>query len=253
MKTLTIIKGNLLLLILSLVLPCAAASKDDKPDPALAHQLGLSVQELQKLRARYPLSQEALLGASAMQIQTMLWDAEHPEIDRHAEAQKFHQLHLKDEHGNIDPHGLARALKQHYNNGHHYGYDRGRNPHGDDEDDGEDDEGDLMPVFPDPSTNQPSSGDPVPFYAGIQNTNWTWLGPGNIGGRVRSIVIHPTQTNVMWAGGVDGGVWKTINSGASWFPLNDFMGNLAIACLIMDPSDTNVMYAGTGEGTYNAD
>ena len=253
MKTLTIIKRNLLLLILSLVLPCAAASKDDKPDPALAHQLGLSVQELQKLRARYPLSREALLGASTMQIQTMLWDAEHPEIDKHAEAQKFQAQHLKDEHGNIDPRGLARALKQHYNNGHHYGYDRGRNPHGDDEDDEEEDEGDLMPEFPDPSTNQPGFGDPMPFYAGIQNTNWTWLGPGNVGGRVRAIVIHPTQTNVMWCGGVDGGVWKTVNAGTSWFPLNDFMGNLAIASLVMDPFDTNVFYAGTGEGTYNAD
>ena len=251
MKTLTIIKCNLILLILALLLPCAAASNDNKPDPTLAHQLGLSVQQLQKLRARYPLSREALLAASAMQIQTMLWDAEHPEIDKHAEAQKFHKLHLQDEHGNIDPRGLARALKQHYNNGHHYGYDRGRNPHG--EDDEEDDEGDLFPVLPDPSTNQPGFGEPMPFYAGIQNTNWTWLGPGNIGGRVRSIVIHPTQTNTMWAGGVDGGVWKTTNGGTSWFPLNDFMGNLAIASLIMDPSDTNVFYAGTGEGTYNAD
>jgi PKD repeat protein len=251
MKTLTITKCNLLLLLLSLALPCSAASNAEKPDPALAHQLGLSVQQLQKLRARYPLSREALLGASEMQIQTMLWDAEHPEIDKHAEEQKFRAQHLKDEHGNIDPRGLARALKQHYNNGHHYGYDRGGNPHGDD---GEgDDEGDLLPVFPDPSTNQPGFGDPMPFYAGIQNTNWTWLGPGNIGGRIRAIVIHPTATNVMWCGGVDGGVWKTINSGTSWFPLNDFMGNLAIASLIMDPSDTNVFYAGTGEGTYNAD
>jgi PKD repeat protein len=253
MKTPIILKCNILLLYFALLLPCAAASNDNKPDPALAHQLGLSVQQLQTLRERYPLNREALLAASPMQIQTMLWDAEHPEIDKHAEAQKFHQLHLKDEHGNIDPHGLARALKQHYNNGHHYGFDRGRNPHGEDEDDGEDDEGDLMPEFPDPSTNQPGFGDPMPFYAGIQNTNWTWLGPGNIGGRVRSIVIHPTQTNTMWAGGVDGGVWKTTNGGTSWFPLNDFMGNLAIASLLMDPADTNVFYAGTGEGTYNAD
>jgi PKD repeat protein len=244
MKTPIILKCNILLLFFALLLPCAAASNDEKPDPALAHQLGLNVQQLQRLRARYPLSREALLAASPMQIQTLLWDAEHPEIDKHAEAQKFQAQHLKDEHGNIDPRGLARALKQHYDNGHHYGQQR---------DDEEEDNGDLFPVLPDPSTNQPGSGDPMPFYAGIQNTNWTWLGPGNIGGRIRSIVIHPTQTNVMWCGGVDGGVWKTTNGGTSWFPLNDFMGNLAVACLIMDPTDTNVLYAGTGEGTYNAD
>src|SRR6266850_3958291 len=161
MKTPIILKCNILLLFFSLLLPCAAASYDGKPEPALAHQLGLSVRELQTLRARYPLSREALLAASPMQIQTLLWDAEHPEIDKHAEAQKYQAQHLKDEHGNIDPAGLARALKQHYNNGHHYGYDRGGNPHGDDEDEEEEDEGDLLPVLPDPSTNQPSSGDPM--------------------------------------------------------------------------------------------
>ena len=89
--------------------------------------------------------------------------------------------------------------------------------------------------------------------AGIDTNSWTWLGPGNIGGRVRCILIHPASTNTMWAGGVDGGVWKTLNGGASWFPLNDFMANLAVVSLVMDPTDPNVIYAGTGEGTYNID
>ena len=43
--------------------------------------------------------------------------------------------------------------------------------------------------------------------AGIDTNLWTWIGPGNIGGRIRAIVIHPTLTNTMWTGGVDGGVW----------------------------------------------
>src|SRR5215472_14260255 len=146
MKTPIILKCNILLVYFSLLLACAAASHDEKPEPALAHQLGLSVQELQALRARYPLSREALLAASPMQIQTLLWNAEHADIDLHAEAQKYQAQHLRDEHGNIDPAGLARALKQHYNNGHHYGQPR------------QDDEaanGDLFPVLPDPTTNQP--------------------------------------------------------------------------------------------------
>src|SRR5262249_9491731 len=35
--------------------------------------------------------------------------------------------------------------------------------------------------------------------------------------------------------------------------LNDFMGNLAIGCMLMDPTNPNVIYAGTGEGFSNAD
>src|SRR5262245_48017176 len=45
---------------------------------------------------------------------------------------------------------------------------------------------------------------------------WTQLGPGNIGGRTRALMIHPTSPNIMYAGGVAGGVWKTTNSGQSW-------------------------------------
>jgi hypothetical protein len=90
-------------------------------------------------------------------------------------------------------------------------------------------------------------------YAGLAAGDWTWLGPGNIGGRVRSIVIHPVQPNVWFAGSVSGGIWKTTNSGASWAPVDDFMGNLAVSSLVMHPLDPNVMYAATGEGFFNDD
>ncbi|HVR95308.1 MAG TPA: hypothetical protein VMW27_01750 [Thermoanaerobaculia bacterium] len=77
---------------------------------------------------------------------------------------------------------------------------------------------------------------------------WSSLGPGNIGGRTRNLVIDPRRPEVMYAGGVAGGVWKTTNGGESWFPLADLMGNLAVAALAMDPANSNVLYAGTGEG-----
>src|SRR5439155_1679385 len=39
-------------------------------------------------------------------------------------------------------------------------------------------------------------------------------------------------------------------SGASWFPLNDFMANLGVACMVMDPINADVIYAGTGDGFH---
>ena len=54
---------------------------------------------------------------------------------------------------------------------------------------------------------------------------WTQLGPNNIGGRTRALLIHPTNTSVMYAAGVSGGVWKTTNGGALWTPLADLMAN----------------------------
>jgi hypothetical protein len=84
--------------------------------------------------------------------------------------------------------------------------------------------------------------------AGVEPDSWTWLGPGNIGGRIRAIVIHPTSTNTMWVGSVSGGIWRTDNAGRSWFPVNDFLANLSVSTLVINPTNPNIMYAGTGEG-----
>lgn len=79
-------------------------------------------------------------------------------------------------------------------------------------------------------------------------TSWSALGPGNIGGRTRSILIDPTDPSVMYAGGVAGGVWKSTDGGASWNAADDMMLNLAVSSMAMDPADPTVLYAGTGEG-----
>ncbi|HSB26857.1 MAG TPA: sialidase family protein, partial [Pyrinomonadaceae bacterium] len=83
--------------------------------------------------------------------------------------------------------------------------------------------------------------------ASLTPTDWTWLGPGNIGGRIRSIVIDPNNANNMWVGSVGGGIWRTTNAGTSWSPVNDFLANLAVSTMVIDPSNPNIMYAGTGE------
>jgi BNR/Asp-box repeat len=82
---------------------------------------------------------------------------------------------------------------------------------------------------------------------------WLSLGPGNIGGRTRSLVGHPKNANVLWAGSVGGGVWRTDDGGQSWQPVDDFMANLAVTTIAIDPTNPNVLYAGTGEGFSNID
>ncbi len=82
---------------------------------------------------------------------------------------------------------------------------------------------------------------------------WEWLGPGNIGGRTRSILINPDNPDVMYAGSVGGGVWKTTTGGSDWTPLTDFIASIAIGCMAMDPNDPDTIYVGTGEGFFNSD
>lgn len=88
---------------------------------------------------------------------------------------------------------------------------------------------------------------------GISPTAWVDRGPSNVGGRTRSLLIHPTEPNRMWAGSVSGGIWYTSDGGATWTPVDDRLQNLAIGCLAFDPQNPDVMYAGTGEGYFNSD
>ena len=104
-----------------------------------------------------------------------------------------------------------------------------------------------------PGAALPKTSGRSPLVATLDTNNWEWLGPGNIGGRTRSIVIHPTQPGTMWVGGVGGGVWKSTNNAANFFPCDDWMGNLAVSCMTLDQINPNVIYAGTGEGFGNLD
>lgn len=77
---------------------------------------------------------------------------------------------------------------------------------------------------------------------------WKWLGPLNIGGRTRAIIVNPKAPNVMWAAGVTGGIWKSQDAGASWQPLPGFVAAIPVSALAIDPKDPDTLFAGTGEG-----
>src|SRR5439155_21567873 len=79
--------------------------------------------------------------------------------------------------------------------------------------------------------------------ANIQPSDWTWLGPGNVGGRIRTIVIDPNNANSMWVGSASGGIWHSTDAGGLWAPVNDFMANLSVCTMVIDPSNPSVMYA----------
>jgi len=88
------------------------------------------------------------------------------------------------------------------------------------------------------------------FVAARALGRWTALGPGNIGGRTRALVIHPDRPEIMWAGGVSGGVWKTNDAGQSWLPVSERLANIAVNSMAIDPENPDVLYIGTGEGYF---
>jgi hypothetical protein len=90
----------------------------------------------------------------------------------------------------------------------------------------------------------------TPQSSSLPLATWNFLGPGNIGGRTRVLVIDPTDPSVMYAAAVSGGVWKTTDGGANWTGTGDLLTNLTVNSLVMDPADPLTLYAGTGEGFF---
>jgi photosystem II stability/assembly factor-like uncharacterized protein len=74
---------------------------------------------------------------------------------------------------------------------------------------------------------------------------WENAGPDNIGGRTRAILIDNNDNNILYAGGVSGGVFKSTNKGASWYPVEGVMDNLNIGSICQ--TSNGDIYVGTGE------
>ena len=87
--------------------------------------------------------------------------------------------------------------------------------------------------------------------------NWIARGPYNVGGRTRAIALDINNENVIMAGGVSGGVWRTEDLGANWTKLtsNEMLHN--VTCLKQDsrtnnPENPSTWYYGTGESYGNS-
>lgn len=94
--------------------------------------------------------------------------------------------------------------------------------------------------------------------AAISGMNWRTLGPKNLGGRTRALLVDANDGtgNTIWAGSVGGGLWKTTDITASspnWTIADDFFANLAITSIAQQPGTPQTMYFCTGEGYGNLD
>lgn len=84
------------------------------------------------------------------------------------------------------------------------------------------------------------------------NMQWYSLGPDNVGGRSRAILVDKDNPNILYAGGISGGLFISTNGGQGWAAVADHnLGdNLAVSC-IAQTSNGRVFF-GTGSAFENA-
>lgn len=89
----------------------------------------------------------------------------------------------------------------------------------------------------------------LPHRFDDKSLNWTWRGPRNRGGRTRAVLVDITNDQVLVAGSVTGGLWRSADAGATWTRTSPTDAMAGISSLAQDPraGHENEWYAGTGE------
>ena len=101
--------------------------------------------------------------------------------------------------------------------------------------------------------------DQRPMAGVLSNAIWTERKPSNVAGRVRGLLVNPSDpsSNTIWTGSAGGGLWKGTNATGSsiqWSSANLFLTNLAVTTIASGPaSRPSALYCCIGEDYFNAD
>jgi hypothetical protein len=97
-------------------------------------------------------------------------------------------------------------------------------------------------------TDVPYLNDPIPGYPIESFSNWG-AGWGVVSGRMTALA---TSGNDVYAGGADGGVWKTTDLGKTWKYWSRGLPRISVGDLRTNPADGSV-WVGLGEPNTNSD
>ncbi len=94
------------------------------------------------------------------------------------------------------------------------------------------------------------------FTRGVQNQQSLFanVGPFNVGGRTRAVGIDIADENIILAGGISGGMWRSTDGGGSWNRTTALEQHPAVSSLVQDTRSgkTNEWYYSTGERRGNS-
>ena len=87
-----------------------------------------------------------------------------------------------------------------------------------------------------------------------QIEGWTSRGPYNVGGRTRALAVDITNKDVIIAGGVSGGLWRSEDGGQTWVKTTRPEQLHSVTTVAQDTRSgkTHIWYAGSGEFVGNS-
>ena len=81
-----------------------------------------------------------------------------------------------------------------------------------------------------------------------QNTNVEGMASTSnpITGAITKVLIDPGNNDIIYAGAVNGGIWKSTDGGNTWNPKTDRLSSLSIGAMNFDPASSQIIIAGVG-------
>lgn len=97
---------------------------------------------------------------------------------------------------------------------------------------------------------------PIECHPGAYTGNWVNTGPFDTSphgpnlGQIHAIAVHPQDTNIIYAGAPNGGMWKTTDGGKHWKSLFNFetLPPLGVRAILINPQNPDVVIAATSAG-----
>ena len=83
--------------------------------------------------------------------------------------------------------------------------------------------------------------------------SWRLIGPtgkpsGGGAGRLNFVRFDPTNSNIIYVGAPDGGLWKSTDGGTNWSTNTDKLTVIGMSDIVFDPTNNQTMYVATGDG-----
>ncbi len=75
----------------------------------------------------------------------------------------------------------------------------------------------------------------------------TYYGKSPVNGRINAVAYDPNLSSTIYAGGAQGGIWKSPDSGVTWNWLSSSWPQLGVNCIVVDPSNASTIYVGLGD------
>lgn len=101
----------------------------------------------------------------------------------------------------------------------------------------------AVPAAQQPASNEATKDAEVKPYGELRYRS---IGPAQ-GGRLTRVAGVAGDPRTYYAAVATGGVWKSVDGGASWSPIFDDQPTMAIGSIAVAVSDPNVIYVGSGE------